>query len=322
MIPKPETARLLTPHIRARLAEALPGADVTRASILGEGWGAAAFLVPAPGDPAGDWVFRLPRPQSPWALGDLEREARLLPFLEHRPFEVATPRGARAVTDTDGSTLGVAHRIVPGTPLSERATPRGSARADLCAQIGRFLSVLHASPRAEAKRHGARDVDLWTEEYVGRIREACAVLPPGARAWLEREATEFEARGGTHDVRRTLIHSDLSGDHFILDDSGRLAGVIDFADARIADPALDFAGVLNHLGQHDLERVWRHYDGDVDQAARYRTRFYIRVAPIFQVVDGFTAIGASERRKGIRRLAALAGHAESAGRAGLEDSSA
>ncbi len=310
MIPKPETTLLLTPRIRARLAEALPGADVKRTSILGEGWGAAAFLVPAT-DGGGDWVLRLPRPQAPWALADLEREVRLLPFLERRPFEVCTPREARILADAKGSTLGVLHRIVPGTPLADRAAPRGRARADLCAQIGRFLSVLHTSPHAEAKRHGARDVDLWTTEYAGRIRDACAVMPPGAREWLEREAAEFEARGATSQVRRALIHADLSGDHFILDAPGRLAGVIDFADARIADPAMDFAGVLNHLGERDLERVWEHYDGEVDDAVRYRTRFYIRVAPIFQVVDGFVAIGPEERRRGIRRLAARAGMAES-----------
>ncbi len=308
MSTRPVSRHLLTPHIRARLAEALPGVRVGRATPLGEGWGAAAFLVPAAaGDTRGDWVLRVPRPQSPWALEDLEREVRLLPFLASRPFEVRTPLDARPLLDTDGSTLGVLHRILPGTPLSLRSAPRGRARADLCAAIGRFLSVLHASPQKEARRHGARDVDLWTTEYAWRIRETCALLPPASRAWLEREAAEFEARGGTSNVNRALIHSDLSGDHFILDETGRLAGVIDFADARIADPAMDFAGVLNHLGQRDLEQVWEHYEGEVDEAARYRTRFYIRVAPIFQVVDGFTAIGESERRKGIRRLAARAG---------------
>ena len=75
-----------------------------------------------------------------------------------------------------------------------------------------------------------------------------------------------------------------------------------------SDPALDFAGILNHLGPRDLERVWEHYDGgEVDEWARFRTAFYIRVAPIFQVVDGFEAIGPAERRRGIRRLAARAG---------------
>ena len=240
-------------------------------------------------------------------MADLEREVRLLAFLEQRPFEVLVPREARLLHDADGRTVGALHRMVPGTPLSQREAPRGRARADLCAQVGRFLSVLHASPAAEAKRHGARELDLWTDQYVGRIEEAMRVAPPATRAWLERSADEFERRGGTRHVRSALIHADISGDHLVLDGSGRLTGVIDFADACIADPALDFAGVLNHLGWRDLERVWRHYEGDVDEGAEYRTRFYIEVAPIYQVVDGFVAIGESERRKGIRRLAARAG---------------
>jgi aminoglycoside phosphotransferase (APT) family kinase protein len=103
-----------------------------------------------------------------------------------------------------------------------------------------------------------------------------------------------------------LIHADISGDHLLLDETGALSGVIDFADAVVGDPALDFAGVLNDLGWRDLERVWTHYGGEVDERAIERTRFYIAVAPIYQVVYGEAGAGPEERRRGIRRLTARA----------------
>lgn len=302
--PTSDSAALLTPSVRARLSEALPGAHVRAIRPLGQGWGAAAFRVPSRD---GDWVLRLPRPRSYWAMPDLEREVHLLPLIESRPFTVAVPRNARLVVDDRGSPIGALHRLVEGTPLAETRAPQGAARAVLCEAIGQFLSVLHATPVRQAKQHGARAVDLWAHNYLPMIAQALEVLPPGSRAWLQQQVADFEARGASRAAPRVLIHADISGDHLLVDGAGRLCGVIDFADALIADPALDFAGVLNHLGWRDLERVLAHYTGVVDDGALERTRFYIRMAPIFQVTFGLDAVGPEEQRAGIRRLAARAG---------------
>lgn len=303
--PTDATRALLTPAVQARLAEALPDARVRDTRPLGEGWGAAAFRIPA--REGRDWVLRLPKPRSYWAMPDLEREVRLLPLLAARPFPVAVPREARLLLDEGGTPIGALHRMVPGTPLRETGAPRGAARAALCADIGRFLSVLHSTPLRDAKRHGARVMDLWRDTYVDLVRQSLDVLAPSSRDWLQREAAAFEAAGASSVATGVLIHADLSGDHFLLDDEGRLAGVIDFADARIADPALDFAGILNDLGWRDLERVLAHYTGALDAGAMDRARFYIRIAPVFQVTMGLDGVGPEERRAGMRRIAARAG---------------
>jgi len=301
--PTDDTRALLTPAVRRHLARALPGARVRAVTAIGQGWGAAAFRVAAAD---GDWVLRLPKPRSYWALEDLQREVALLPLLERRPFEVAIPREARLLRDEGGAAIGALHRLVPGTPLGEVRHPRGRARATLLASIGRALSVLHATPVREAKRHGAREVDLWTEEYVPKVAEALTLLPSKAAAWLEQRAAAFEASGGSQVAPRVLIHGDLSGDHLLVDERGQLSGMIDFADALVADPALDFAGVLNELHWRDLEAVLSHYSGEVDGGALERARFYIDIAPIYQVTDGLLGVGPEERAKGIRRLSARA----------------
>ncbi|TAJ16903.1 MAG: aminoglycoside phosphotransferase family protein, partial [Dehalococcoidia bacterium] len=114
------------------------------------------------------------------------------------------------------------------------------------------------------------------------------------------------AAGGTTKAPRRLIHADISGAHLLLDDERRLSGVIDFGDMLIADPALDFAGILNHLTWRDLERVWAHYEAPLDADVERRVRYYIEVAPVFQVVYGADGVGPQERANGVRRLAARA----------------
>ena len=46
------------------------------------------------------------------------------------------------------------------------------------------------------------------------------------------------------DFEPVLLHADLGPDHLLVRD-GRLAGVIDWGDARVGDPALDYAWLLN-----------------------------------------------------------------------------
>ena len=92
----------------------------------------------------------------------------------------------------------------------------------------------------------------------------------------------------------------------LLDDDRRLSGVIDFGDILVADPALDFAGLLNHLTWRDLERVWAHYEGALDADVERRVRYYIAVQAVFQIIYGTEGIGPEERANGIRRLTARA----------------
>jgi aminoglycoside phosphotransferase (APT) family kinase protein len=294
--------RAALPTLRA----AIPTARWARASKVGEGYGAAAFRVP---DPEGDWSVRLPRPEATWAIPDLERGTRLLPALEGRIASIETPRDAAIVRDAADTFVAGVHRFVPGTPPSTR-TIRGARRERLAGQIAAFLLELHAVPRTVAKRHGVREMDLWPDRYEPLIANSLPHLGAAGRAWLEAQGAAFVAAGGTSDAPRVLIHGDIAGPHLLVDDDSNLIGVIDFGDAMLADPALDFAGILNEFSWAFLERVLAAYEaggGAVDQRARERARFYIEVSPIFQVEYGDRVRGGAERRTGVRRIAARAG---------------
>lgn len=275
---------------------------------LGEGYAASAYRVRT-GE--GDLVLRVPKPPLDRSTAILRREVRLLRALERFDLGVAIPRGAREVRASDGTRralLGTLHRYVDGAPLP--AGLRGAARERLCAGIGRFLSALHAVPVAVAERAGIASVDLWSDVYRALIAETLPHLRPASRAWLADTAEAFSRSGGTRRAPRVLAHGDISAHHLLVARDGALTGVIDFGNAMVADPALDFAGVLNDLGWRDLERVWVHYDpppgAALDADVEHRVRFYIAVVPLFRVLYGEAAEGPAERRAGLRQFAARA----------------
>jgi aminoglycoside phosphotransferase (APT) family kinase protein len=98
------------------------------------------------------------------------------------------------------------------------------------------------------------------------------LLDVDERARGEALLGEIETLTGFQPV---LTHSDVAPAHLLVRD-GLLAGVIDWGDARIGDPALDYSWLLN--GPFP--------DWDVDDELRRRARIYHRLAPWFDVHYG------------------------------------
>lgn len=302
------SAYRLSPEVRAAIARALPRAAPSRARVIGEGWGSVAYRVP---DPGGDWAVRVRRAASfEQVTGDLEREVALLPLLESRGLP--TPRAARALRGPRGALLGVAHRLVEGEPATRARLGRGRRRAALAAALGDFLTRLHAVPPAHARAAGVPSLDLWRDRFRGLIAECAPLLGPRSRAWLESTTKRFLAEGGMAGAPRVLVHGDIAAAHLLLDRDGAVAGVIDFGDAMVADPALDFGGLLLAYGWPFTEQVLGAYGGLVDPHLRRRARFYVDVVPLFLVQFG-RLFGEGEHRAGLRQFAARAAAAERAG---------
>lgn len=301
----------LSPEVISAVLEALPTARLEEASPLGEGWSVVAHRVPAED---GDWALRVLKPGSPWAPEHIEREARLLPGLEAAGLPV--PRSTRLMQDARGRPLGVLQRVLAGSAATRVRVGRPNT-ARFAEDVARFLARLHGFPTERAAALGAQEVDLWQLRYARLIEAAAARLPPKSAAWVNEQAREFIARGGTSSAPRVLIHGDIQADHTLVDKNGRLTGVLDWADAYITDPALDFAGLLNEWSWAFLERVLAAYEalgGAVDPDARRRVRFYIAVAPVFGVVyaaeSGFPERAAHGRRRIAARASAATRRAE------------
>jgi aminoglycoside phosphotransferase (APT) family kinase protein len=201
------------------------------------------------------WVLRIPRHRL--AVEELGKEILLLPAIADR-LPVQVPR----FTHVSHEPLYVGYPLIPGDRYANEDPP--GVRA--------FLDALHAIPVDEVP---APHPD-WLETYRGQADEFRRVVLPlldaDERARGEALLAETETLTG---FRPALTHSDLGPSHLLVDD-GRLVGVIDWGDARIGDPAIDYAWLLN--GPFP--------DWDVDDELRRRALVYHRLGPWFEVHYG------------------------------------
>jgi aminoglycoside phosphotransferase (APT) family kinase protein len=174
-------------------------------------------------------VFRFPRPELGRRTAKVEAEARVLealpPAARAPHLELVSPNGYSAL------------RLVEGVSGEERRPQRATWSA-LARDVREALAAVHATPapvgvpRARLPR---------VDALLARARRDAPLvgLDPGA-------LTEPRPEGGS--VDDVLCHGDLKGEHFLLDESDRLAGIIDWADACVSDPVRDLAGVVIWLG--------------------------------------------------------------------------
>ena len=276
----------------------MPGADPASARVIGEGWGATAYR-------AGDRTVRVLKPEAyAWGIdAGYAREPALLALLAARG--ISAPANAEAVLGADGRIVAVVYDYIEGVTVSALGR---AARATLAREVGAALTALHATPVAEARALGVQELDLGEEIYRPMVEACLPHLGPRGRGWLERRFASFIEGGGSLDAPRVLAHADLGCAHVLAGPDGRLAGIIDWGDALIADPAYDLAALLAECPRGFAERVVDAYEGPAsrDPDMRRRAAFYVDALPIWQVFYGGDIDGGAERQVGVRRIAARA----------------
>ena len=216
---------------------------------LDDGWDFKVLVV------EDEWVVRWPRHRL--AVEEIEKEVALLPALAPL-LPVAVPQFEYVSREP----WLVVYRFGRGEPLVDE-DPAG---------VRAFLDALHGidvtdfpAPRPD-----------WLEEYRELAEEfrgkVLRLLDPDERPRGEALLAETETLTG---FEPALTHSDLGPTHLRVRDD-RLAGVIDWGDARIGDPAIDYSWLLN--GPFP--------DWDVDEELRRRAAIYHRLGPWFEVHYG------------------------------------
>jgi aminoglycoside phosphotransferase (APT) family kinase protein len=202
-----------------------------------------------------EWVVRWPRHRL--SVEEIEKEVELLPALAPLlPVEV--PRFEYVSREP----WLVAYRLIRGEPLVAE-DPDG---------VRSFLEALHAIDIAEVPAPRPDWLETYREQTERFRRVVLPLLDVDERPGGEGLLAQAETLTG---FEPTLTHSDLGSPHLLVRD-GRLAGVIDWGDARVGDPALDYSWLLN--GPFP--------DWDVDDELRRRARIYHRLAPWFEVHYG------------------------------------
>ena len=160
-------------------------------------------------------------------------------------------------------------RWLPGTPL----TP-DTLGPEIAGQVGALLVAMHALDEATLAAFARwlpdrASVDAERERVMAiglpwlREREPPAVIVQMEAWWnryrVARDAAAYAPR---------LVHGDLWYGNMLADERGRLAGVLDWENVAIDDPAQDFA-TLMHGGEAFVQDVLDAYEragGTVDDA--------------------------------------------------------
>ena len=250
------------------IRENIPGFAVESVEFEGEGDFCRAYTVNQA------WIFRFAHNDE--GSMTLEREAALLPNLSPA-VHVAIPNIVYFGRRWASGRAFVGYRKIQGVELTrERLQALEPPERERCASdLAGFLRELHSFSVEEARSLGAPECDYpfcRTEEgvvegaashlYRRELRRLLGypTLGEEARRYCERLVEQLLDGGRGRDLPHTLVHGDLSQDHVLLDpQTGRVAGVIDFSDAIITTPALDFMYLYHAYGKDFLALLLGHY---------------------------------------------------------------
>jgi len=215
-----------------------------------------------------EWVVRWPRHRL--AVEEIEKEVELLPALAPQlPVEV--PRFEYVSREP----WLVAYRLIRGKPLVDE-DPDG---------VRGFLDALHAVDTDSVPAPRPDWLETYREQADEFRRVVLPLLDVDERRSGEAVLANVETLTG---FEPALTHSDLGPSHLLVRD-GRLAGVIDWGDARVGDPAIDYAWLLNRPFP----------DWEVDPGLRRRALIYHRLGPWFEVHYGAFTEQAESVRSGL-----------------------
>jgi aminoglycoside phosphotransferase (APT) family kinase protein len=218
------------------------------------------------------WVFRFPRRAG--VLPALEAEAALLPVIA-RALPVRVPDFELVSKEPPF----VAYRMIDGDPLTDE-DPAG---------VRAFLDALHAIP--------IDTLPLDATDWVASYHEQCAEFERAVLTLLPVELHEhaydlFAEAETLTGFAPSLVHADLGPEHLRVRE-GRLTGVIDWGDARIGDPAVDYSWLINEPFS----------DWEVEADLRRRARFYYRLGPWFEAHYGLVTGRTAHLERGLAGIA-------------------
>lgn len=237
---------------------------------VGHGWTCHTY------EADGTWIVQFPKDAGAEAL--LRRQIDMLPEIA---AEVSTAVPEPELVSLDPVVMG--YRKLPGTSLVE-AGDEGVWPE----RLGRSLYDLHMVPAEYLglRARGAAAVREERRAELATLQER--VFPLLSTAERGAFADRFDHYLGADDLWRfgpCVTHNDLGPDHILVSAAGDLAGVIDWEEVGIGDPAWDFAWLLGARPDAG-ERALAAYGGLPDAGFRDRARFSFLLMPWHEVIYG------------------------------------
>ncbi|HET9655416.1 MAG TPA: phosphotransferase [Kineosporiaceae bacterium] len=197
------------------------------------------------------WLVRAPRNQAAAARLDCER--RLLTELSGwLPFAVPDVAGTATLP---GGGHAMVYRMIPGATLDLNRLKPGPG---LTAALGRALAAIHELPERLVEEAGlpVYSAEDYRQRRLAEVDRAASTghVPPGL---LQRWETQLEEAGAWRFVP-CVVHGDLASEN-VLVDGDEVAAVLEWGEARVADPADDLAWLVSGAAEPAVESVLEAY---------------------------------------------------------------
>ena len=205
------------------------------------------------------WVVRAPLTRAAGAQMDIT--VALLGMLARRlPFSVPTPKGFVALKEGGRAAV---YPYLAGRPLELTHLPAGPG---LAAEIGRAIAALHNVDRQLFDEAGlpSYDADTYRTRRLSELDRAAATghVPTGLLARWEAALEDVSLWR----FAPTPTHGDLGGEQIlaVFDDdedaaTGRVRAFTGWEDAKVADPADDFATLVIEASPEAVDSVLEAY---------------------------------------------------------------
>jgi macrolide phosphotransferase len=242
------------------------------------------------------WVVRAP--MSVAAGAQMDVSVSLLGLLARRlPFSVPTPKGFVALSE---GSRAVVYPYIAGRPLDFAHLPGGPG---IAAELGRALAALHNLDLALCDEAGltSYDPDTYRTRRLADLDRAAATghVPTGLLSRWERALEDVSLWR----FAPTPTHGDLTGDEVLAvfnDDgdatTGRIRGLTGWENAKVADPADDFATLVTQASASAFDSVLEAYaHARVDRPDKYLERRARLAGELKLISELLTTVGSRDQ---------------------------
>ncbi len=304
MLPDSKTAEII--H------SLFPGVGIESLQEINIGWNSRIFIL------NGEYTIKLPKTRS--GLRGIRKEIRITDSIRcHLP--VAIPE---YVSTSDGiAREAFAYRFIPGTMMTRKPLGNNSNNFDptSVSEHELYISIQRQLADILTSIHGiqtdlVRDIfkeyvdETWAESYEKIGKKFGKALEKSfhgqelddARVLLEKTVLSItESR-----FPERFIHGDFGGWNIIYrTDLRKISGVVDWADCRMGDPALDFTELIYDYGEPYAEEVLGFYGHDTGNGFMDRARLYLKLEGFRDLHYGIATDSAEFIEKGRKRIMSL-----------------
>lgn len=297
--------------LAALASAAVPGLEPVSARAVHPGRAAEFDSAIVIDDQDRSWFIRCPR--TPAAGARLESAASLVTLLARRlPFQVPVPKGFVAVPDGRAAV----YPLLPGRPVAFAGLPSGPG---LAAELGRTIAAIHNVDRGVYEEAGvpSYDADAYRTRRLSDLDRAAATghVPSALLSRWEAALDDVTLwRFAPSPVHGGLTRSQVLAVFDSDEDagSGHVRAVVGWEDARVADPAEDFAAVVTQASPESVESVLEAYaNSRIERPDPHLRRRALLASELALLGDllGAVTLGAPDRVRHVAdRLTELSRH--------------